>query len=106
MARSNAVVTALRADIDTDVEERRDSFLAHLSDALDILEAAAGDLAQLRAEHGGDPRFAASTVAGDDVEAFLREAARPIRAGYALASATIEGQMPRRRGSKPTVVSE
>jgi hypothetical protein len=104
MARSNAAVTALPAGIDTDVEELRDRFLAHLSDALDSLEAAAADLAQLRAEHGGDPRFAPSTVAGDDVEAFLGKAARPVRAGYALASAAIEGQLPRRRGSKPTVV--
>lgn len=104
MTRSNAAVTPLRAGIDTDVEERRDSLLTHLTDALDSLSAAVTDLAQLRADHGGDPRFAAGAVAGDDVEAFLDEAARPIRACYALASAAIEGQLPR-RGAKPTVVS-
>jgi hypothetical protein len=103
MTRSNAAVTALRAGIDTDVEERRDAFLTHLNDALDSLAAAAADLGQLRADHGGDPRFTAGSVAGDDVKVFLGEAARPIRAAYALASAAIEGQLPR-RGAKPTVV--
>lgn len=102
MTRSNAAVTALRAGVDTSVEERRDSFLAHLSHALESLQAAAADLAQLRAEDSGDPRFAPSSVAGNDVKAFLDEAARPIRASYAVAVAAIEGQLPVH--SKPTIV--
>lgn len=106
MTRYSAAVTALRAGIDAEVEERRDSFLAHLGDALASLEAASADLAQLRAGDGGDPRFAASSVAGNDVESFLGEAARPVRACYALATAAIEGQAARpRRGAKPSVVS-
>ena len=95
MSQPAIALTALRSDSSTAAEDLREHLLTHLRDVLTAVDAVSADLALLRSEHAGDTDFVDSH-AGADIAAFVDTAARSVRAGYAVAVATIENQLPTR----------
>lgn len=93
MSQSVIALTALRSDSSTAAEDLREHLLTHLRDVLTAVDAVSADLALLRSEHAGDTDFV-DGHAGADIAAFVDTAARSVRAGYAVAVATIENQLP------------
>lgn len=93
MSQPTTALTALRSDSNTTAEDLREHLLTHLRDVLTAIDVVSADLALLRSDHAGDPDFADSH-AGADITAFVDTAARSVRAGYAMAVATIENQLP------------
>lgn len=93
MSQPAIALTALRSDSNTTAEDLREHLLTHLRDVLTAIDAVRADLALLQSDHAGDTDFADSH-AGADITAFADTAARSVRAGYAMAVATIENQLP------------
>jgi hypothetical protein len=103
MSQPAIPLTTLRAAGNTNVEERRDRFLTHLGQTLTCLGEVRADLVHLRSDHPGDVDFAEG-CAGADIAAFLDDAARSVRASYAVAVAVIESQLPAERPTSPIPV--
>lgn len=107
MSQPAIALTALRSASNTTAEDLREHLLTHLRDALTAIAVVSADLALLRSDHAGDADFAESH-AGADIAAFFDTAARSVRAGYAVAVATIENQLPaqlRRPAEIPVLIA-